>query len=224
MNWLIWREYQLSGLILAVGLGLLLLPYTIAAMVIIWGGPIHDVVGGIALSALYSVALIQLTPVLLGGNAIAGERADRSAQFVAYLPLTRTRRLIAKLSVMLAAMAALWGVNLLVLLLTGGFNSNISPRSFDVVQYVLWYSAITGSVFFGVAWMVSSLQSSPVFAVCAGLITPALVFVGLHMANNAIGPPNPDPYWKIAYPVVCSTLAVVCFSIGTCYYLRRIEP
>ncbi len=224
MNWLIWREYRLSGLILAVGLGLLLLPYAIAAMVFFWGGPVHDVFEGIAFSALYSVALIQLTPALLGGNAIAGERADRSAQFVAYLPLTRTRRLIAKLSVMLAAMAALWGVNLLVLLLTGGFNSDASLRSFNVVQNVLWYSAITGLVFFGVAWMVSSLQSSPVFAVCAGLIAPLIVFVSLQIVDNGIGPPNPDPYWKTAQPVICSTLGVVCFSIGTWYYLRRVEP
>jgi hypothetical protein len=41
--------------------------------------------------ALSSLVLCQLTPALLGGNAIAGERADRSAEFT--LALQKPMRL-----------------------------------------------------------------------------------------------------------------------------------
>ena len=228
MNWLIWREYRLNRLILIVGLVLLLLPYTTALMVIWWSPlppDVSEVFGG---AGLYSVVLSQLTVALLGGNAIAGERNDRSAQFVAYLPLSRPRRLVSKLSVIAAATAVLWGVNLLILLLVLGTNLHTDPRFYDLLRYTLGYSAITGLVFFGVAWLISSLQSSPTFAVGGALITPLVIVMGLQGAAWGIGLHHFreafERFLTIGYPAICAIVAVVCFSIGTCYFLRRVEP
>ena len=227
MNWLIWREYRLNRMILIVGLGLLLLPYAFAVMVLCWARFHPGLFQVFGLAALYSVILTQLTSALLGGNAIAGERNDRSAQFVAYLPLSRARRLKAKLSVILAATGVLWGVNLLILLIVFGTAPESELRRLDVfssVPSLLGYSAITGLVIFGVAWLVSSLQSSPTFAVCGGLITPLVILMCLRGAAWTTGPPTFDRFAAIGYFATCSLVAVVCFSIGTWHFLRRIEP
>jgi ABC-type transport system involved in multi-copper enzyme maturation permease subunit len=232
MNWLIWREYRLNRLILIVGLGLLLLPYAIALIALWWARLPPNVVEIFGAAALYSVALTQLVPVLLGGNAIAGERNDRSAQFVAYLPLSRPRRLAAKLSLTAAATAVLWAVNLLILLIAFGTDLDADPRLCNLVQNVLGYSAITSLVMFGVAWLISSLQSSPVFAVAGGLITPLVILMSLQWIawgislhhNRETFLPSFEQFLEIGYPAICAILALLCFSVGAWYYLRRVEP
>ena len=52
---------------------------------------------------------------MLGGNAIACERSDRSAHFLAYLPPTKTQILASKFLVAAGALAVLWGANCLVI-------------------------------------------------------------------------------------------------------------
>ena len=85
MNWMIWKEYRLNRLILIVGAVLLILPHAIA-LVLTWRGVGPDV--GYAaqrmpknflVAGMYSLVISQLTLALLGGHAIACERADRSA-------------------------------------------------------------------------------------------------------------------------------------------------
>ena len=103
MKWLLWREYRLTRLIRIVGAVLMVLPYVGALVLLVaasWaseppaiGGPSPSravvLFGG---GALYSILLSLLTLTFLGGNAFAGERADRSAEYLAYLPLSRLRR------------------------------------------------------------------------------------------------------------------------------------
>ena len=112
MKWLFWREYRLNRLILIIFTLLLFLPYVIALIALSW--PSEHVVrppdaseafGG---AALYSLVLTQLVVALLGGNAMAGERADRSAHFMAYLPVSRARRVGCKLTLALSVVTLIW--------------------------------------------------------------------------------------------------------------------
>ena len=230
MKWLLWREYRFSRLVLIAGTALLLLPYAIAGIVVCWPWRPEEVRvpnPGEALfgAAIYSLALSQFTLALLGGNAIAGERADRSAEFLAYLPLSRQRRLAAKLCLALAAVALIWGLNLSVLQFPLRFTmARINPREYAFLLWLFGYTAITGLTFFGVAFLISSLQSSPTFAVCGGVVSPIAVFMMLYTPAWFREVPNFDRYARIGYPVICPIVAVVCFSIGTWYYLRRVEP
>ena len=99
MNWLLWREYRLNRPILIVGAFLLLLPHVIVA-ILLWRGvqiPAENQPHPFCGTAFYSIAISQLTVLILGANAIAGERADRSAEYMVYLPVSRSRRLLAKL-------------------------------------------------------------------------------------------------------------------------------
>ena len=240
MKWLLWREYRLNRLIVIAGAVLMLVPYAFALIALValsWASeppaigapspsPAVLVFGG---AAFYSIALSVLTLTFLGGNAIAGERADRSAEYLAYLPLSRLRRLAAKLVLALGTAVSIWGFNVLVLLilylgiLLSGAPEPLSVRP-DEVLVPAGLFALTGLAMFSVAWLVSSLQSSPTFAVCSGLIAPWLLVSGLVGAAFIYDPLSFGLIVEVGYAVTCPVLAVVCFSIGTWYYLRRVEP
>ena len=242
MKWLLWREYRLNRLIRIVGAVLMLVPYVGALVLLVaasWaseppaiGGPSPSpaivMFGG---AALYSIALSLLTLTFLGGNAFAGERADRSAEYLAYLPLSRLRRLAAKLLLALGTAVSIWGFNILVLLVlyfvllvTPSEVPSVRPDDVDDVLGPAGLFAVTGLVMFSVAWLVSSLQSSPTFAVCSGVIVPWLLCIALQGAVWIYDPLQFGRLVTIGVAVASPVLAVVCFSIGTWYYLRRVEP
>ena len=135
MKWLIWKEYRVQRLVLIVGAVLLVLPYAMVLGLFRFApvrGSLADWCMGLLVAAAYSVGISQLTMALLGGNAIAGERADRSAEFVAYLPLTRARILAAKLTVVLLGVAAIWVPNLLILGFTSAGLGDLVERSYFI--------------------------------------------------------------------------------------------
>jgi ABC-type transport system involved in multi-copper enzyme maturation permease subunit len=226
MKWLFWREYRLNRLILITGAVLLLLPCVTALIIALrWvpktGANIVELFFG---ASVYGLALSQLTLALLGGNAMAGERADRSAEYVAYLPVSRLSRLICKLGLAAVTALVIWGVSLPVLAVL----RSILPRNYvDEEMLFLAFVAITGLVFFCVSWFISSLQSSPTFAICGGLVTPlviVMIWQAVAWLSEMRQGPEFDQIIGIGYTVTCLLVAVICFSVGTWYYLRRIEP
>ena len=233
MKWLVWKEYRLNRSIVIVGATLLVVPHLVA-LILAWydAGPLIQ--GGmprlwqnLVLSAGYSLVLSQLTLALLGGHAIACERVDRSAEFLAYLPLARARILAGKITLPILAAALIWGLNLLILLFIIPDLWLSEARGPEVAREVLGVAALTGFVFFCVGWLLSSLLESPSFATCGGLITPFLIATGIQalawlfeyplerVLQEVIGP------W---YVYTCLVLAPACFVAGTWCYLRRVEP
>ncbi len=239
MKWLIWREYRLNRLILIAGAVLMLLPYAFALVAFLWpwDPPPRQPYGVeiFAGAAVYSLVLAQIIAALLGGNAMAGERSDRSAEFMAYLPSSRARRLGSKLCLAFLITAFVWiahsSVFLILYNLAPEFQKlHATPEDITAAWNFVSFTAITGLVFFGVSWLISSFQSSPTFAVGGALVTPMLVLMGLLSLAWLNDAPSSERYLELdrfvgyGYAIICSALAVVCFSIGTWYYLRRIEP
>lgn len=236
MNWLIWREYRQNRVLLIAGTVLMLLPYVVSIIgTVYWyawaNAPNHErlpVATAFGFAAFYSIVFSQLTIALLGGNAIAGERADRSAQFIAFLPLPRSRRLASKAILALAVAVVVWGANALVIAIAastaGRLPSEMSGAG--VLLTVGYFVAITGVTFYSVGWLISSFQSSPTFAAGAGLVTPLLLLACLYAAVWFIGVDTTAQEQIVgrAYAVICPILAVASFSLGTWYFLRRVEP
>ena len=159
MNWLIWKEYRENRLIVVTALALLVFPYALTAFTV-WRGWARPRVETVLMAACYSLGLLQLTMALAGGNAIAGERVDRSAEFMAQLPVSRGRKLAGKLLAVLILAAMAWLPNLLVLSTLG---AGIVPAG-DLWP-ILGTMAAMGLTFFSLAWLFSAMLESPTFSV-----------------------------------------------------------
>ena len=229
MRWLLWKDYRHNRLIVFAGLFFLLVPHLVALCATchakVYGPPVPSRWKmNFSVSSAYSLAICQLAVALIGGNAIAGERVDRSAEFLASLPITRRRLLVSKLLVALAITAILWlNAPLLLYLVT---TSEFSPNEIDFERGLI-NIAVTGLTFFSVGWFFSAFLASPTFAVVGALAVPLVVILGLdygdylfewHLNDRNI------ELLELLYRTICLTLAPVCFAVGTWHYLRRVEP
>ena len=95
MNWLLWKEYRNNQLAVYTARIFMLVPHLIVLYAI---G--RDAYRGLydlpqrwmelfAISTVFSLLVSQLSIAILAGNIFAGERADRSADFLASLPISR---------------------------------------------------------------------------------------------------------------------------------------
>ena len=109
MNWLLWREYRRNRMILGTSAVSILLACLLDFNLVL------DKYDLIAPDGFLVLLLSVLTISILAGDSIASERADRSAEFIAYLPLRRSRTLVSKLFLPLAVVVVLCAVDLLML-------------------------------------------------------------------------------------------------------------
>jgi ABC-type transport system involved in multi-copper enzyme maturation permease subunit len=213
----LWKEWRLQRLVLVTGLCLFLLPYTFP-LVWILRDPTTTYMTALAVQS--SIILSILTLALLGGNAIASERADRSAEFMAYQPVSRGTIILGKLAWPAIAATVLWGANLLVFVTR---NDPYPLERTESLRWMLMFVAM-GCCAFSVAWLVSAWQASPTFAAGAGMAAPLALLLLLALIYWAAG----GLLAGIAFDGVwlCLNLlaAIVCAVAGTLYYLRRVEP
>ena len=219
MRWLLWREYRLNRLILAAGAVGVLLTFVIGALCRLLDDDRTVLVQAWRISIICS----ELTMATLAGNAIAGERSDRSAEFIACLPLSRRRLLTGKLLLLLMTIAVIWGVRVVIVQMW-----NVRPiyNSPELHSFPIQFLLIVG-----VSWFFSSLQSSAVIASAAGMVANWVVVgcsAGLAYSKYmGLLDPVPNVYEDFHEPMfllhsrISIPLAIACFSIGTWNYLRR---
>lgn len=227
MRALLWKDYRLNRAILILGLAMLLGPY-LAAGLLGLRGHARSPAGGAEWSSLFgaaadfSLGMSLLTVALLAGNAFAGERADRSAEFLFGLPLSRRKIVSGKAILALGATAVIWGVNLLMV-------SVIVPAVADTLDHgparhsPVPGLAATSLLLLGAGWLGSSLLESPSMATGVAFAGPILV-IGTLLASSMLSEwPAPDDLegW---YKAGCLVLSPTCFVAGTAYYLQRVEP
>ncbi len=232
MNTLLWKDYRENRKVLAVIGILLLIPYVIYLMVgiviaisarpaptsIPWAG----LFWGASSTAFYiSIAVVSF----IAGNAIAGERANRSAEFAAYLPIPRRSAIASKAIIAISGCLFFLVINYTINQSAGlaqnlivGWDWPISPVQLSVITAVLM---------FGVSWLVSSLSSSPVIAAVSGvaafLLLACICMFGVFEENHATGQISAG-MWLRLYIGTCLIAGVGCFVAGVICYLRRVEP
>jgi ABC-type transport system involved in multi-copper enzyme maturation permease subunit len=232
MNWLLWKDYRLHQLIFVVALAMLILPHSIAVIRgMPWNGEAFDfwtqlLASNLFVSSFVSLGVLQITLAMFGGNALACERVDRSAEFLAYLPINRRRMLASKLILVVGLAALVWLPNVAVLWAVD-FECLLQPAHNEHAERALITIAVTGVVSFSVAWLASSMLPSPAIAVCLGLIGPLIpLFVAANVYTQEVAAyaqgAESDFFWW--YLAGCGALAAICFPVGTVVYLRRMDP
>lgn len=228
MKALMWKDYRLNRSYLIAGMAILLFPYAFAAYKSFVPDPKGtDIGAAVHLERGGNLALIagMLVVALLGANAFAYERTERSAEFLAYLPPSRGAVLGSKLLVVSGAIAVSWLLNARVLvgLFYNGQSgeSASSPGSQGAIPMIpMNYLAVTYVVIFGAAWCGSALVTSTA-ALLIGLLAPwfvMLVTFGLFNPER-----NEGMFWQ-GYWWLAVVLGALMFGAGSIVFLKRPEP
>jgi hypothetical protein len=228
LNWLVWKEYRQNRLIVYAALCLLLVPYVLVIYAM-WGA--WPFCGFLAMdrvhwrhnlitACVYSLLFSQVALAMLGGNLIAGERVDRSAEFQSHLPIRRRKIFAAKMLAVVLLMAIIWLPNVTVLC---AFADTVKFmfRGWHDILGVLSVTAATGIMALCVAWLFSSFLASATISACAGILAPIAVLSGLWLEAYLR---DVSDYPIPSYMVICSIVSSLAFAAGTRLYLRRVEP
>jgi len=214
MTWLLWREYRLNRWILLTGAVLILLPYAYAVLLDV-DRSFHFFGAWVS-----STGSAYLTVALLAGNAIAGEQVDRSAEFIAYLPLERWRLVASKLLLFLIAFALIWAP------IFWGATQITLPVEMAHLVDVRGFT-ICVLFFYGVGWLFTSILSSPVYACAMTLVTSALLYggaVGIAVIcgfqADLLNDKDAHETVRFWCAMIMLPVAIICFGIGTWNYLR----
>jgi ABC-type transport system involved in multi-copper enzyme maturation permease subunit len=213
MNWLLWREYRLNRWILALGAVGILAPLLIAAVA-------FSTSDGEAFPKFLTMYICSnmsaaITVALLAGNAVAGGRSDRSAEFLAYLPLSRWRTLASKLIFPLLITAVAWSLNLVFVV---SRIRPVEPVEFEFAADLRVFASVL-LVTYSAGWLATQFLSSPTYAGIIGFVAPFVV-AGLVVAmpTVSLGDMTTLNGWVV---LVDLSVALVCFCIGTWHYVRR---
>jgi ABC-type transport system involved in multi-copper enzyme maturation permease subunit len=182
-----------------------------------------EVVDSLADWAVVACNLTALLAAAFGGVSIAGERSDRTSDFIALLPVARKQIILSKWTV---SVLMLGGCALIHLMLARSFGTALyeaqrRSRAPWTIVTVVWIAFTTS--FFGIAWLLSTFTRSGPISACVSI---AITVAGLVLAVVYLQGHDRADYLEVLRHVVLPPLAIGLASLiaGTSYYLRRVEP
>jgi len=226
MNELFWKDYRVNRLILIIGVVLLLGPVIVGVIGNAVAQVRHDAYVQwfevVVQAGTVSLCFSLITMLLLGGNAFAGERADRSAEFMAYLPPTRRAKLASKVLLAVPSVTIILLTLLMLCYVIAPMcaepTENMARMRGEMVSGLL----PTALLMFAAAWCASSAMSSTTYAVGIGFAAPWLLYCVLAILHYWVKIESLDVgVWYIRIAIV---LTVLGFAGGCILYLRRVEP
>ncbi len=235
MKDLLWKDFrQNSRTLLGVGV-IAAVPYVLAlvimasktvfwstTMVAAWVNAAKD-------ASAMSMRLSILLAAFIGGNAIAGERADRSAEFAGGLPIARGKSVASKAVIAAGSSLALWAINLAVwgitsLLLTVG-ATNPPPRYSLWNEFTVTLICFLGTLLLlGLSWLYSSLLRSPAISAAAAIGTA----MGLLLVIQVVTDFSLE-HWRHNHAaftclfVLTPIISLLSWAAGVVVYLKRVE-
>jgi len=231
---LVWREWRRSRTMFFVALGII-----VALLLLVFsqpqtppetaGGKISvvdrmAVVGYFATWIAVHVSVFLLP--MIAANSLAGERADRSAEFIAPLPVSRSVRLMAKVVLLAAVAIALWAPVLLVapllenlqLVKADDYRSGLGLLGM-VAAFTLLATAL--------AWLLAAWVESPVIAAVGAIAIPVAVpWVMFSLQVPFLAPASFFSLWFDSEGIPQSLTLLVAaafFAAGSGLYVRRLE-
>jgi len=225
MKGLIWKDFRLNRPLLAIGAVLLIGLYGIGIVM-----EFHSTWPKLPPSKAWAEMLVSYSTIslylsfimtgLLGGYAIACERADRTAHFLAFLPPNKAQILASKLVVVATATAIWWSWILFTVFVLaphlGGessdFTGTYSGRGFAAMCVLT----------FGVGWLASANLETTIVPIILANGAPVILGLLMVFAGDLLAVPRFEMA-KWSTPVGL-TVGIVAFLVGTFHYLRRLEP
>jgi hypothetical protein len=174
--------------------------------------------------SIFSILCSQATLGLLSGNLIATERADRSAEFLAYLPPSKIEILGSKILVLVTAVVLIWGVNLPLYSIALHLIPSDPLEGTGQIRSMLTMCAAAGICAIGSGWIASSYVSSPAIAALCAMMGPMFVSLSILASSYFLEWPVTESDYVNTLKIAFGVVGIVLFSAGSLYFVRRVEP
>lgn len=225
MRALLWKDLRVMRMVLAYAFGALVCVYAVGCLVNVYaqwryGFPARAWPHLLFLCAICSLVLELPTAAMLGGCSFAAERADRSAEFMAYMPVSRGKVVVSKAVLTLGVLSAVWLLNLAVLWTAA---PSVEPAHTDgSIDRTTWVLVSIGACMFGVAWLCSTIADSHALAASVGMCVPLLLGGAALLIGQTLG--VSESALDLWFPRACAAAGVIGFLLGCRYYLHRVGP
>ena len=198
MKQLLWKDYRLNRPLLILFAAVWLALYLVGAGAQFASGwpkmpTAHDWAGMLVSYGTSAMYLTFCFTGLLGGHAIACERGDRSAHFLAVLPPTKMQILTSKFIVAAGVTAVMWGWIVLSIYVIAPRLSSV-PVDFSGTLVEPGVAAVC-VLTFGVGWLASACLEKTTIPIIVALVSPGAVTVVLLLVGVVL------PYPKSGYRI-----------------------
>jgi hypothetical protein len=211
------KDFRLNRLPIFGGAALICMPYLVGFAVYLTlrqqAFSSANAREGVIACPQMALAVTYAMSAIFGGVAFAYERRERSGDFLAMIPVSRLRSIFSKSLISVGFLAPMWAINNFA----AQFLQPIHPRHLYLI------SATAMLMCFGVAWLISSFQSSAAIAACTsiGLISVCALVLNA-MPYHPLS--RPDEIIDRLEAVIFCFIGVTSFVAGSIYYLYRIAP
>lgn len=186
---LVWKDYRIVRLSIALGLFVVLFPYGVAvAASVLNGEPAASLRGG----ALASLGLSVLVFAFWSGVQMAHENAIGARRFLAALPIPWLKAQWSKVGIALVPAAVVGAMNVGILLIAHNaanqdlrFDAAFSWSMWNDAPFVVMGLALAngGALAFGLSWFASAYYRRPALAIVLGILAGP-VTIGLWAAGS----------------------------------------
>ena len=196
---------------------LIMIPYLMATLSIFFPDSSHPPSWRTITQAAFrfSLVLSSIIIAMVCGCAFSLERADRSAEFLAYMPPSRKRIVTSKAIVNVFAILAIQILNPLVLFaVSGGLNWSWKDTG---EFFCLWLPSTF--YIFSFSWFFSSFLKSPIISTGLGIASFFTfgIFLNFFYYFPVVAPME-------LYTPIAIVLSIAAFIGGIVCYLYRTEP
>jgi len=227
---LIRKDIRLNRLPISGVLVGLVLPFVISATMFLWDRgnsdqPLAFVWSGILIwGAIIAACFSVLSLAALSGNIIASERAERSAEFLAYLPPSRSLIFTSKLVVVAVAGAL---VGWIILVAVAGARvlagDDGPPGSLGSGGNLFGVIAAADFLITGTGVWFSARGRSPGLCAVLALLSPVAVQIVILTIQVQTEWPDQESYSHV-FIVSCLAIGSVALALAYGYFVRRVEP
>lgn len=196
-------------------------PRTVHVKISYYKGPYALALGRIEMATGMGVFLAIIMAPVFGACAFAIERRDRSADFLAMLPIRRRTIISSKfwlaflLLILASAIEWLMGIGLSPSYwIWGPARIYVSPLDI-YLSWALQFSIGLGM--FGLAWLISAISESPVLAAVIPIGAAVLAMAWIILWSVSVNDVN-------AIIKASCVIGVAGLVLGNFYYLKRVSP
>ncbi len=239
MNWsLIRKDWRVNRVVVIGMLVVTVLPYFLATANLLVNPPESrsrtdaDWVWAIGGAAIASLIFVVALSAAFGGVAFAAERRDRTAEFLAMLPVSRGAMITSKLLVAVACLSTVLIINFFVVYWSTHW---LTSRGLHGVEELMPLAGlVTGGTcaIFGVAWALSVFLRSPAIAAAVAIaLGIGMLFGGIAWAEKVarvwgeVAKVRTDE--DVLLTIVGGFLGVfgmICVLVSAAVYARRVQP